>query len=102
MSAPPAVRQAAASLLEADPTLPRTIGWRATEELGQELILPVLSVPCGPWEPPERETLGRDTVALVVLDGLLAADTAPGSVVGPGDVLVPWTSGARWTACTPS
>ena len=51
MTDPPAVREAAASLLEVDPALPRVIGWRAAAELGQEPILPVLSVPSGPVAP---------------------------------------------------
>ena len=93
MTDAPAVREAAASLLEVDPALPRVIGWRAAAELGQEPILPVLSVPSGPWQPPDREALGDETVALVVLDGLLVADTAPDIVLGPGDVVVPWEPG---------
>ena len=87
--------------LEVDPALPRVIGWRAAAELGQEPILPVLSVPSGPWLPPDRDALGDETVALVVLDGLLVADTAPDRVLGPGDVVVPWDPAVRWTACTP-
>lgn len=101
MTDTPAVREAAASLLEVDPGLPRVIGWRAAAELGQEPILPVLSVPSGPWLPPEREALGDETVALVVLDGLLVANTAPNRVLGPGDVVFPWDPAVRWTACTP-
>ena len=50
----------------------------------------MLSVPSGPWHPPDRDALGAETVALVVLDGLLVADTAPDRVLGPGDVVVPW------------
>lgn len=101
MTDPPAVREAAASLLDVDPALPRVIGWRAATELGQEPILPVLSVPSGPWLPPDRDALGDATLALVVLDGLLVADTAPDRVLGPGDVVFPWDPAVRWTACTP-
>jgi len=100
MSAPTGVTDASASLLEADPTLARTLGPRDAAERGHALILPVLSVPAGPWEPPDRAVLGAGTVALVVLDGLLAAD-APPAMLGPGDVLEPWDSRASWTACTP-
>jgi hypothetical protein len=101
MTETPAVREAAASLWAVDPGLPRVIGWRAAAELGREPILPVLSVPSGRWLPPDREALGDETVALVVLDGLLVADTAPDRVLGPGDVVFPWDPAVRWTACTP-
>jgi hypothetical protein len=101
MTETPGASEPAASLLEVDPELPRVIGWRAAAELGEEPILPVLSVPSGPWLPPDREALGDETLALVVLDGLLVAEPAPDRVLGPGDVIVPWEPGVRWTACTP-
>ena len=50
---------------------------------------------------PRRAELGAGVVALVVLDGLLAAGT-PVTVIGPGDVLEPWDLGVTWTACTPA
>jgi len=101
MTDTPAVCEAAASLLEVDPALARVIGWRAAAELGREPILPVLSVPAGPWLPPDREALDDETVALVVLDGLLVGDVARDDVLGPGDVIVPWDPDAQWRACTP-
>ena len=88
-------------MLEADPNLSSVIGWRATAEVGHKRILPVLSVPSGPWQPPDPEALGGETVAFVVLDGLLVADTTPDIILGPGDIVVPWEPGVRWTACTP-
>jgi hypothetical protein len=77
MSATPGVTDTAASLLEADPTLMRALGARALAQLGNQRILPVLAVPPGPWEPPERGALGPGTVALVVLDGLLVGGSDP-------------------------
>jgi len=100
MGALAGVTAASASLLEADPTLARMLGpWEGAER-GHALILPVLSVPAGHWEPPDRAVLGAGTVALVVLDGLLAVE-APAATLGPGDVLEPWDSRESWTACTP-
>jgi hypothetical protein len=95
----PGVTDAAASLLEVEPSLACAVGARAVAEIGHEPILPVLTVPAGPWEPPDRAALGAGIVAVVVLEGLLAAGT-PACVVGPGDVLEPWDRQVKWVACT--
>jgi hypothetical protein len=101
MRSAPGVTEAAASLLEADPALAAALGSEATAELGHERILSVLAVPAGPWLPPERDALDGGIVAVVVLDGLLAAGT-PSCLIGPGDVLEPWDRNVVWTACTPA
>jgi hypothetical protein len=96
----PGVTDAAASLLETDPSLARSLGPNAAATVGHQPILAVLEVAAGPWEPPEPRQLGGGIVAFVVLEGLLAAGT-PICLVGPGDVLRPWEGGVAWTACTP-
>jgi len=101
MSAPPGLTEAAATLLQADPALARTVGARAATEIGHRAILPVLSVPAGRWIPPAPALLGTGTFACVVLDGLLIREAALRDVLGPEDVFEPWDAGARWTACTP-
>jgi hypothetical protein len=95
---PPALIDCCATLLEADPGLGRIVGVREAAAIGHRPVLPVLTVDPGPWTPPERADLGPSTVALSVLEGLL---TDGATVLGPGDGLEPWDTGARWTACTP-
>ncbi len=96
----PGVTEGAASLLDVEPLLARALGTRATAEIGHLPILPVLAVPVGPWEPPDPAALGVGIVAVVVLEGLLAAGT-PACVIGPLDVLEPWDRSVSWVACTP-
>jgi hypothetical protein len=97
----PGVSDAAASLMEVDPSLSHVLGPRAAAGLGRERVLPVIDLPAGPWAPPERDALGAGVVALAVLQGLLTAGTA-GCVIGPGDLIRPWDRGVTWTACTPA
>jgi hypothetical protein len=99
MGSAPGVTEAAASLLEADPSLAQTLGPQAVAEFGHVPILPVLAVPAGPW-PPRRNAVGAGVLAVVVLDGLLRASPPP-RLFGPGDVLEPWDGNVSWTACTP-
>ncbi|HEX6023761.1 MAG TPA: hypothetical protein VFZ00_17345 [Solirubrobacter sp.] len=93
------VTEAAASLLEIDPTLSHALGARVAADIGHELIVPVLDVADGPWAPPSRDQLGDGIVAMVVLRGLLAAGD-PVRLIGPGDTVEPWDDGVSWFACT--
>jgi CRP/FNR family cyclic AMP-dependent transcriptional regulator len=96
MSAAPELLDRAATLIEADPSLGPLLGMRETATIGHRVVLPVLSVRAGSWQPPSRARLGAGTVALTVLDGLLTVD---GGLLGPGDAFEPWDGGS-WTACT--
>jgi hypothetical protein len=91
----------AATLLEAEPALIQLLGVAATATLGHERILPVLTLAAGEWLPPERAVLGRETLALIVLDGWLLADNAERLMLGRGDRLDPWATQRRWTAAAP-
>src|SRR3954447_3233179 len=102
MPAHPGVTARGASLLQADPALARLLGARAAAAAGDEAVLPVLSVPAGPWTVPSATALGEGTVALVVLAGALLRRPPGGQarLFGPGEVLEPWTHGpAGWSAC---
>lgn len=107
MSDHPGVTEGAASLLDVDPALSPVLGARAAAAIGHRPVLPVLTIGAGPWAPPARAPLGAGTVALVVLGGLLLRETAHAggahttALVGPGDLVDPWRTVARWTACTP-
>src|SRR4051812_13102593 len=103
MSAHPGVTARGASLLQADPALARLLGARAAAAAGQEPLLPVLSVPAGPWKVPSATALGEGTVALVVLAGALLR-RAPGGrarLFGPGGLVEPWMPGPAWFAGAP-
>src|SRR3954451_20346125 len=89
----------AASLLDVEPSLGRIAGAAVAERIGRRPVLPVLSVPAGPWSPPAPRELGESTFALALLDGLLLGHGPARVVSGPGDWVEPWTRGWHWTVC---
>ncbi len=96
-----ALSQRSATLLDASPSLSRTLGVRTALRVGNQPILPTITVPAGAWTAPAAATLGPGTFALAVIDGLLLSVGSARLVHGPGDHLVPWSGDAVWTACTP-
>jgi hypothetical protein len=96
------VTERAASLLRADPTLAPLLGTRDGAAMGRRLLLPVLAIPAGPWEPPEAAVLDGGAIGLAVLSGALLRERNDGGarLFGPGDLIEPWSApGGRWTAC---
>ena len=92
--------ESAASLLEIDPRLGSVLGPLQAAALGHRPVARVVTIAAGPWAPPTRAALGRATIALVVLDGLLLGDTQARVLAGPLDRVEPWDAAVRWTACT--
>jgi hypothetical protein len=99
------VTERAASLLRADPTLAPLLGGPDAAGVGRRLLLPVLNIPAGPWEPPDAEVLDGGTIGLTVLSGALLRERngAGSRLFGPGDLIEPWSEPrGRWTACSPA
>jgi CRP/FNR family transcriptional regulator, cyclic AMP receptor protein len=82
-------------LLEADPDLGR---WLTPDEvvIARELsVVPVLRVPGGQWVPPACENR-KAHLGFLLLDGLMGRDellagTSSTELLGPGELLQPWT-----------
>jgi hypothetical protein len=90
--------QSMVRVLEADPDLARELAPSAVAQARAEALAPLVRLARGRWIPPSRE-VAQDTVALLVLDGLLvravSIDGRRGAeLLGPGDVLRPWQTGA--------
>ena len=93
------LRPRSASLRDADPRLAAALVAGGAIALADALLLPVLCLEAGAWEPPEPSTLGPQTARLVVLSGWMWH--AGGEIFGPGDALDPWDDGnGSWQACT--
>jgi hypothetical protein len=103
MSSPPVVTDRGASLLATDPELRHLLGSRDAAMFGHRRVLPVLALAAGEWSPPAAATLGEGTVALVVLTGamLRRPRAGPARLLGPWDMIDPWTHPATWSACSP-
>jgi hypothetical protein len=99
MNGQEAMTQRAASLLDVDPLLSQVLGTRVAARVGHDLVLPVLALNRGSWNPPERDA---KVICFVVLEGLLLRAGGPGvpPVRGPTDLVDPWGSGP-WTAAVP-
>jgi CRP/FNR family cyclic AMP-dependent transcriptional regulator len=68
------------------------------------LHVPCLRVPAGAWAPPERGSWPAPTCGLLLVDGLVArhvalADRVATQLLGPGDMLDPWTRGSELLPC---
>jgi CRP/FNR family transcriptional regulator, cyclic AMP receptor protein len=64
----------------------------------------ILTVPAGPWRPPDAATLGSAAFALVLLEGLLIREVILDGVpavqlLGPGDVIDPWQAPGASILC---
>jgi CRP/FNR family cyclic AMP-dependent transcriptional regulator len=84
------------SVLDADPELAR---WLTQGEMGaarRDTVVPVVVVNFGGWEPEAPHACGWRHLGYLVLEGVLARDELlAGSIstelVGPGELLQPWT-----------
>ena len=84
------------SVIDADPELAT---WLTPGEMGaarRDTVVPVLVVNHGTWEPPTPRACGWRHLGYLVLEGVLVRDEElAGSVatelVGPGELLQPWT-----------
>lgn len=93
-------------VLDHDPDLARGLGAADFEEARRQSVAPRIGADVGPWSTDVEPPPESGTLALLVLEGLLAREVALGKHstlehLGRGDVLRPWT----WTggqACTVS
>ena len=80
-------------MLDADPELGADLDPEAHAAARARIVAPVISVPAGPWDPPEP---GRSiALGLLVLDGIAIRDIAVAGrttteLLAEGDVLRPW------------
>ena len=104
------------SVLDADPELAR---WLTPGEMGaarRDTVVPVVVVNFGPWEPEPPRACGWRHLGYLVLEGVLARDevlagSTSTELVGPGELLQPWTEDSdeallphrvTWTALEPA
>jgi CRP/FNR family transcriptional regulator, cyclic AMP receptor protein len=83
-----------ARLLEADPDLARDLSPELVRKLGPSLVVDVLELPVGEWQPSQSEP-ERGHFGYLVLEGLLLRRTAingsrSGELISIGDMLRPW------------
>jgi CRP/FNR family transcriptional regulator, cyclic AMP receptor protein len=84
------------SVLDADPELAR---WVTPGEMGaarRDTVVPVLVLNHGEWEPEPPHACGWRHLGYLVLEGVLARDeelagSTSTELVGPGELLQPWT-----------
>jgi CRP/FNR family cyclic AMP-dependent transcriptional regulator len=87
-------------LLEADPDLGGLLTDARRVEAERELIVRTHRLGVGPWDVTRISGASADHVGLLILDGVLArelvvADHVSAELLGPGDLVRPWRSGAR-------
>jgi CRP/FNR family transcriptional regulator, cyclic AMP receptor protein len=87
-----------ARLLEADPELGEGIAAEELEYATRLLVVDVMRLEPGPWQPHTHRADGTDGFALLVLRGAITrevhlADRRSAELVGPGDVLRPSSTG---------
>ena len=104
------------SVLDADPELAR---WLTPGEMGaarRDTVVPVLVMNFGAWDPEPPHACGWRHLGYLVLEGVLARDeelagTRSTELVGPGELLQPWTEDAEdalvrhrvtWTVLEPA
>jgi CRP/FNR family cyclic AMP-dependent transcriptional regulator len=104
------------SLLDADPDLGRLLPPDRVAEARHMLIARRHAVPAGPWADPQLARVSGGHLGLLVLDGLLAHETAMEDTVsthllGQGDIARPWQTDdpgqllraeRRWTVLAPA
>jgi CRP-like cAMP-binding protein len=104
----------AVSLLDADPEFAVGIP-EADHELARRTVTaPEIALEAGPWQPRSADHYGDRAFALLVVEGMLTrevllADRSAAQLLGPGDVLSPWTASeglvpavVAWTVNAPS
>jgi CRP/FNR family cyclic AMP-dependent transcriptional regulator len=103
-------------LLDLDPDLGQLIGPERQAAARAELQVRIHRIASGIWDVTRLEDASPEHVGLLVIDGVLArevlvADTVSTELLGPGDVLRPWTIHGsnpllqlvvRWNALTES
>jgi len=100
------------SLLTADPSLAGALRGADLALATRLLQAPRLDLPAGDWTPPPRDSWPGPTLGLVLLEGVVArrvalADRVATHLLGPGDLVRPWTSAgslpsaARWSVLEP-
>jgi CRP/FNR family cyclic AMP-dependent transcriptional regulator len=87
-------------LLEVDPDLGALLSDARRIEAERELIVRTHRLAVGPWDVSRLSGASADHVGLLILDGVLArelvvADHVSAELLGPGDLVRPWRSGAR-------
>jgi len=106
----------AAALLDLDPDLGRDLPPDRRRAARQHLAPRVATLDRGPWSPDRVRTGGPGHLGVLIVDGLLARellahDVASMELLGPGDVLRPWSESAdselleavvRWSALAPT
>lgn len=94
LTSPTAKHLGPVRLLDEDPELYEAVPVEHRAHAVQECIAPWMTVRRGVWRPAELQ-LERDTIGLLVLDGLLLRRTEVGGrcsaeLLGAGDLLRPW------------
>ena len=84
-------------LLEADPDLARSLPASERARATRQIVVSAFPLPAGGWIPPARQDPHQ--LGFLVLNGLLARDehlqgTTARELLGPGDVLTPWSEQA--------
>jgi hypothetical protein len=88
-------RQERIRLLDEDPDLGERLSPEEFEAARRELVVGVLRLPAGPWDPTATPNLADEGPGLLALGGLLLRDIDLGrrsttEVLGEGDLLRPW------------
>ena len=101
-----------APLLRLHPSLGRKLGPAAWQKAERVLMVPVISIPRGPWNPPTIAPTDAE-LGLLVTDGQLIREVTVGGgrsleLLGDGDLLRPWQEDAssfcvsHWRSLTTS
>lgn len=94
VSPPPAVDRSLIRLLDHDPDLGRHFGPAELPAAAAAITVAAHKAPAGAWTPPPRRPAGM--IGFYVLEGTILrevpiADRACAHLMGPGDVVDPWT-----------
>lgn len=100
------------ALLDVDPELGRGLPADELAVARRHLTAQSLDLPVGAWDPLPAAGLGRVSLGLLVVDGLLARETTlagrlTGQLFGATDLVRPWSTAGRpatlsWSVLTPS
>jgi CRP-like cAMP-binding protein len=111
----PQVRQGT-PLLTLDPELGRLLEGERLEEARRELVARLHTLPAGEWDAARLAGADPGHVGLLLLEGVIArevvvADTVSAELLGPGDVVRPWSldedarllqATVRWMVLSPA